>query len=234
MDDKKLILQIKERNEIYNKRNPLYRSLDCRRKAWRQISHEMGVSVEDCMRRWSSLRDRYNKEYVKGDKTHEYCSGRSHIAQVFPLMEFIRPHISVRSPHRKNIVPFSLRRKPLPPSPLPEEDQLQSPSSREPSPENRQELTKIFDDPLDHPSPLRKICKVLTNPEVDNSFCEAVKLLEKDLTTDDTRSTNPAVYAFGEMIISTICSMNKRNQVKAMQQVTNIVMRTKLDEDVSV
>ncbi|GBP01070.1 hypothetical protein EVAR_71557_1 [Eumeta japonica] len=65
----------------------------------------------------------------------------------------------------------------------------------------------------------------------DKSFCEAVEALKRACALNEARHKNPAVHAFGEMIVSTICSMNSRNQLKAMQQVTDTVMKIKLQED---
>lgn len=90
---------------------------------------------------------------------------------------------------------------------------------------------QIFEEPLIDSSALHKQCRIPTNAEVDRRFCEAVENLKKACVQNEARNVNPAVYAFGEMIVATICKMNSRNQIKVMQQVTDLVMRVKLEED---
>ncbi|XP_076020180.1 uncharacterized protein LOC143011249 [Genypterus blacodes] len=61
MDDK-LILAVFNCPELYNVTVPNYRCTESRVNAWRNISIIMGLSSEECKRKWKNLRDRYLKE----------------------------------------------------------------------------------------------------------------------------------------------------------------------------
>ncbi|KAI8125442.1 hypothetical protein FF38_14397 [Lucilia cuprina] len=232
MDDEKLIFLVQEKNEIWNKYNPLYKSIDRKKEAWIEIAHEMESTEEETIRRWTSLRDRFTREIKKREQSSE-SDTNIHVWPYFEMMEFLRPHIASR-PLRgrgQSIRMSSLFKKrsppPSPTQPLSTESRSVSPTA---SPVNCEEFTQIFDDPLIEPPLLRKKLKK-SNSDVDKSFCEAVETLKKACELNEARHANPAVHAFGEMIVSTICSMNSRNQIKAMQQVTDMVMRIKLEED---
>lgn len=134
-------------------------------------------------------------------------------------------------------MPSTLKNRTPPPSPLPIKTATPSPpASPSATAIDCREFTQILEDPLVETPLPRKTNKTIfntanTNHEVDKSFCEAVEALKKACALNEARHANPAVYAFGEMIVSTICSMNSRNQLKAMQQVTDTVMKIKLEED---
>ncbi|KAM7352426.1 uncharacterized protein ACRADG_004945 isoform 2-T2 [Cochliomyia hominivorax] len=205
---------------------------------------------EECIRRWTCLRDRYTRECRKKVQNID-SEGNMYVWPFFNMMNFLRPHIKKRPnrtvrPSTMKISPLVIRKH----SPAPSTEPTQSPrSSPEPdsmpsprtdhdvtSPElsppasaNCQEFIQVFDDP---PIDTSLICKKRKiHPDIDKSFCEAIETLKKACAQSEVRNANPAVYAFGEMIVSTICSMSSRNQIRVMQQVTDLVMKIKLDED---
>ncbi|XP_065357884.1 uncharacterized protein LOC135952035 [Calliphora vicina] len=237
IDDEQLILLVQERSEIYDKYNPLYKFIDRKKDAWMEIAHKMETTEEDAIRRWTSLRDRFTREIKKREKSSESDPNTSHIWPYYNMMEFLRPHISsrpLRGMRSQGIRLPPVKKHSPPPSPATSPQPLRTAStfdSRTASPMHcEEEFTQMFDDPLIDPSFLRKKCKN-PNPDVDKSFCEAVETLKKTCAVNEARNANPAVHAFGEMIVSTICSMNSRNQIKAMHQVTDMVMRIKMEED---
>ena len=65
------------------------------------------------------------------------------------------------------------------------------------------------------------------NPSLLETFIE----FRQENKQKELKDANASIYAFGKMIVSTICSMQPRNQIKAMQQATDIIMKIKLNEE---
>uniref|UniRef100_A0A3Q1KBF0 MADF domain-containing protein n=1 Tax=Anabas testudineus TaxID=64144 RepID=A0A3Q1KBF0_ANATE len=96
MDDK-LILAVFNYPELYNVTLPNYRCTESRASAWRNISIALGLSSEECKRKWKNMRDRYLKEVrmeIKSKKQGEIVPSRWKYRQ---LMNFIAPFTGSRS-----------------------------------------------------------------------------------------------------------------------------------------
>ncbi|CAN9504876.1 unnamed protein product [Ophioblennius macclurei] len=96
MDDK-LILSVFKYPELYNVTLPNYRCTESRASAWRSISGELGLSSEECKRKWKNMRDRYLKEIrteIKSKKQGEVVQSKWKYRQ---LMNFIAPFTGSRS-----------------------------------------------------------------------------------------------------------------------------------------
>ncbi|XP_030598705.1 uncharacterized protein LOC115789434 [Archocentrus centrarchus] len=96
MDDK-LILAVFNYPELYNVTLPNYRCTESRTNAWRSISIELGLTTEECKRRWKNMRDRYLKEVrmeIKSKKQGENLQSKWKYRQ---LMNFIAPFTGSRS-----------------------------------------------------------------------------------------------------------------------------------------
>ncbi|XP_061590182.1 uncharacterized protein LOC133455250 [Cololabis saira] len=95
MDDK-LILAVYNFPELYNITLPNYRCTESRTNAWRNISIVLGLTSEDCKRKWKNLRDRYLKEVrmeLKSKKQGEIVQSKWKYRQ---LMNFIAPFTGSR------------------------------------------------------------------------------------------------------------------------------------------
>nr|XP_046231423.1 uncharacterized protein si:zfos-128g4.1 [Scatophagus argus] len=95
--DEKLILAVFNYPELYNVTLPNYRCTESRANAWRNISILLGLSSEECKRKWKNMRDRYLKEVrmeIKSKKQGEIVQSRWKYRQ---LMNFIAPFAGSRS-----------------------------------------------------------------------------------------------------------------------------------------
>ncbi|KAM6975951.1 uncharacterized protein LKV04_015213 [Tautogolabrus adspersus] len=96
MDDK-LILAVFNCPELYNVTLPNYRCTESRANAWRNIGMILGITSEECKRKWKNMRDRYLKEVrmeTKSKKQGEVFQSRWKYRQ---LMNFIAPFAGSRS-----------------------------------------------------------------------------------------------------------------------------------------
>uniref|UniRef100_UPI0037E703CE uncharacterized protein n=1 Tax=Semicossyphus pulcher TaxID=241346 RepID=UPI0037E703CE len=96
MDDK-LILAVFNCPELYNVTLPNYRCTESRGNAWRNIGLMLGLTSEECKRKWKNMRDRYLKEIRmenKSKKQGEVFQSRWKYRQ---LMNFIAPFAGSRS-----------------------------------------------------------------------------------------------------------------------------------------
>ncbi|KAM4635345.1 uncharacterized protein ACJ7VT_008017 [Polymixia lowei] len=101
MDDK-LILSVFNFPELYNVTLPNYRCTESRTNAWRSISASMGISSEDCKRKWKNMRDRYLKEIrmeIKSKQQGEIIPSRWKYRQ---LLNFIAPFTGSRNGMAEN------------------------------------------------------------------------------------------------------------------------------------
>uniref|UniRef100_A0A7N8X9N8 Uncharacterized LOC113124239 n=1 Tax=Mastacembelus armatus TaxID=205130 RepID=A0A7N8X9N8_9TELE len=92
-----LILAVFNYPELYNVTLPNYRCTESRANAWRNISSVLGLSSEECKRKWKNMRDRYLKEVrmeIKSKKQGEMVQSRWKYRQ---LMNFIAPFTGSRS-----------------------------------------------------------------------------------------------------------------------------------------
>uniref|UniRef100_A0A665W7V4 BESS domain-containing protein n=1 Tax=Echeneis naucrates TaxID=173247 RepID=A0A665W7V4_ECHNA len=92
-----LILAVFNYPELYNITLPNYRCTESRATAWRNISILLGLSSEECKRKWKNMRDRYLKEVrmeIKSKKQGEIVQSRWKYRQ---LMNFIAPFTGSRS-----------------------------------------------------------------------------------------------------------------------------------------
>ncbi|CAJ1070547.1 transcription factor Adf-1-like isoform X1 [Xyrichtys novacula] len=96
MDDK-LILAVFNCPELYNVTLPNYRCTESRANAWRNIGIILGLTSEECKRKWKNMRDRYLKEVRmenRSKKQGEMFQSRWKYRQ---LMNFIAPFTGSRS-----------------------------------------------------------------------------------------------------------------------------------------
>ncbi|XP_030387146.1 uncharacterized protein LOC115633804 [Scaptodrosophila lebanonensis] len=82
---------VKKYDVVYNNHNPDYKNVEVKMKVWKQISDEIGLSIEASKRKWKNLRDSYTKYLrsfrvgTKTSKKYQYWAHAEH-------MEFLKPY----------------------------------------------------------------------------------------------------------------------------------------------
>lgn len=89
--DAKLILEVEKYPVLYNSTILEYRDRNKRLLIWNEIGLAVGLTAQDCERRWRSLRDRYVRERRKRKPGKSGSTGGKGIIawQFMPLMEFL-------------------------------------------------------------------------------------------------------------------------------------------------
>lgn len=59
--EEQLIAKIRANEVLYNVKNVNYRRKNDKERLWQQIAYELNSTVEECKRRWKSLRDKFIK-----------------------------------------------------------------------------------------------------------------------------------------------------------------------------
>lgn len=67
MDDEKLISEVRDHECLYNTKSADYKVLLKKENAWKAVAAALGeqVSVEDCMKQWKAIRERFAREAKK-------------------------------------------------------------------------------------------------------------------------------------------------------------------------
>ncbi|XP_013887091.1 transcription factor Adf-1 [Austrofundulus limnaeus] len=96
MEDK-LIVAVCNTPIIYDRSSVLYRDRNKKELAWRRVSEEVGASVEDCRRRWKTLRDTYAKVVQKVNKRRSgSAASNGEKWKYMAVMSFLQPFLSPR------------------------------------------------------------------------------------------------------------------------------------------
>ncbi|KAJ8393927.1 hypothetical protein AAFF_G00054600 [Aldrovandia affinis] len=97
--EEKLILAVYEYPELYNSTLPIYRNIDRKADAWRNIGALVGLSGDEAKRKWKNLRDRYIKE-MKADRTRVATEAGVQKQWRFQhFLDFLKPFVRDRQ-HR--------------------------------------------------------------------------------------------------------------------------------------
>ncbi|XP_062407584.1 uncharacterized protein LOC134098525 [Sardina pilchardus] len=96
MDDIKLIVEVEQNKLLYDPSETHYKNNLKKNSAWSRISQTLGVSVEDCQKRWRTLRERFNKERKKGTKSGS-AGGSQKEWKYLQTMAFLLPHLQPRN-----------------------------------------------------------------------------------------------------------------------------------------
>ncbi|XP_053948500.1 uncharacterized protein LOC128857015 [Anastrepha ludens] len=65
--------------------------------------------------------------------------------------------------------------------------------------------------------------------DIEQELSSALKMFKQVCGAAKARHENPAIHGFGQMIVETICGMSERKQTIAMQKVTEVVMKLKIE-----
>lgn len=82
---------VKKYDIVYNPKNPNYKNILEKLRAWGQIAEELGITVEAAKRKWKNLRDSYTKYLrsfrigTKTSKKYQFWAHADH-------MDFLKPH----------------------------------------------------------------------------------------------------------------------------------------------
>lgn len=87
----KLISMIREREMLWNWRDPNYHNKERRKVLWAEICNELDSNLEDIYRRWKSLKDTFAREYKK-----ETLFGRKHKWIYYKSLFFLKDRFKYR------------------------------------------------------------------------------------------------------------------------------------------
>ncbi|XP_058445870.1 transcription factor Adf-1-like [Malaya genurostris] len=90
-----LIHQVKLRPELYDKSLKAYRKPGATDNAWAEIANALGVKVENCKKRWKSLRDTFIK-YFRQEILADSIPGMKRKKWIYyEHMSFLRSHVEL-------------------------------------------------------------------------------------------------------------------------------------------
>ncbi|XP_050330987.1 transcription factor Adf-1-like [Bactrocera neohumeralis] len=250
MEDSKLVKLVKQYDCIYNKNNMDFKSISKKRAAWQRIAHEMGVHEQDCVRRWTNLRERFTKENRRVSALANNGMTTPNLWPLYNELTFLKSHIVPRVNRQKWI--FTAEGK------EPQMDYRAESSMNGQEDANEYEC---FTEPYQFKSSASILSETDTleeevevfipndtsqssptfKPEIQNEsyhtqnanrdLYAALKMIKQDYGSLRSRHQNPAVQGFGQMIMETISGMSERKQAIAMQRVTELVMNIKLEPE---
>ncbi|KAI8125899.1 Transcription factor Adf-1 [Lucilia cuprina] len=94
LNEEELIQQVAMRPVIYDRSLKAYRKTSLRKQCWAQISEAIDAPVEECRRRWRSLRDSFAKHYKLYQRSDQQQQGNKHRKWVFyDKMQFLIPFL---------------------------------------------------------------------------------------------------------------------------------------------
>ncbi|XP_028677377.1 transcription factor Adf-1-like [Erpetoichthys calabaricus] len=102
MDKEKLITQVQSHPVLYDSKDENYKDNAKKDSAWRAVSTALGLSVEDCQKRWKNLRDtfvRKNKAYQPGGPDLRWQKQWKYAE----IMSFLLPYVQTRGAMSKFI-----------------------------------------------------------------------------------------------------------------------------------
>jgi len=93
-DEELLIQFVASKPVLYDKTLKAHRKRNTRQQAWMQVSKEMGdIPVEDCQKRWRSLRDAFTKHFKFNIKTDQEETVKRKKWIFYDQMMFLAPFL---------------------------------------------------------------------------------------------------------------------------------------------
>ncbi|XP_004520025.1 uncharacterized protein LOC101459629 [Ceratitis capitata] len=96
-DKVKFIRLVKANDCLYNKSNKYFKYVSKKKVIWENIGRELGIDGEECVRRWTNIRDRFSRESRRMTSLVNNGLTTERIWHLYDEMEFLRPHIIPRS-----------------------------------------------------------------------------------------------------------------------------------------
>ncbi|XP_073822234.1 uncharacterized protein [Musca autumnalis] len=247
MSDDKLLELVEANDIIYNKAHPYNHSYERKRRVWNKIAAEMGAPVDDLVKRYRVLRDRFVRY-----KRVEMLTGseNKYRSPIVDRMEFLTPHVFVKSSNGEKITWTAPAKEETNNastsqvivssiSPVPDEADtyIEMPYSSSPERPNNPQTSGVKrkannSTPMtSRDSPTNTHSNYNSNTEADEAFREALSTFKKMCKAREERQENEALHGFGQMIMATIAGMSASKQTKAMMRVTELVMRIRMEEE---
>ncbi|XP_042359885.1 myb-related transcription factor, partner of profilin-like [Plectropomus leopardus] len=93
--EEQLIIAVIAHPELYDSSCPLYRDRNKKDQAWVSVSEVCGLSVEQCRKRWKSLRDTYIRERRKVPRSGA-AAGTAKRWKYLGVLSFLDPFVAPR------------------------------------------------------------------------------------------------------------------------------------------
>ncbi|KAL9879403.1 uncharacterized protein LOC119639749 isoform X1 [Glossina fuscipes] len=234
MDDEKFIHLVKQYEYLFNKHHPYFKIQHRKMEAWRRIGEQMGISDKLCMRRWTTLRDKYVRLKRKMRSLSPDETLQDWPWPLLDLMEFLAPHIISR-PNRYSYDIVSVDFEPGK-SPFSEEPSM---SDTFPKFAKSLPLTSPTESPAEQP-PERKRKKRLEEFKMDNTDAIIDTVTDSDnepiIGTVETPKKeveikNTSLRGFGQMILGLMSDMDQRKQLMAIKSITDVVTKIMLEPE---
>ncbi|XP_054089598.1 uncharacterized protein Adf1_18 isoform X3 [Zeugodacus cucurbitae] len=91
-DDVRLIELVENHEIIYNKHGAVFQGTENKRDSWIKIAEDMGMTAEECIKRWTCLRERYTRELKQVETNPNFVVGWP----LFGPLSFLRKFIKQR------------------------------------------------------------------------------------------------------------------------------------------
>ncbi|XP_075152921.1 uncharacterized protein LOC142226679 [Haematobia irritans] len=244
MDDDRLMELVEANDILYNKAHRYNHSFERKKRVWNKIAAEMDHPVDDLIKRYRTLRDRFVRY-----KRVEMLTGseNKYHPPIMDKMEFLTPHVFVKSSNGEKIT-WTCR----------EDDSSSNQiitSGMTPEQQDHEESDTLIE--MAYSSPERQLYKsaikrkapeIISTPggnydgptamqpnnnmsAADEAFREALQSFKKLCKAREERQENEALHGFGQMIVATIAGMSPSKQTKAMMRVTELVMCIRMEDD---
>ncbi|XP_050314955.1 transcription factor Adf-1-like [Anthonomus grandis grandis] len=98
MDIERLIEEVRKFPVLYDQKHGKYRNTEYKERVWKQIATDLQVKggVEECKKKWTSVRDQLRKTLQKRKTSSGQAAVRQHKYKYEDLLMFLLPHIAER------------------------------------------------------------------------------------------------------------------------------------------
>uniref|UniRef100_A0A336LNX8 CSON015178 protein n=1 Tax=Culicoides sonorensis TaxID=179676 RepID=A0A336LNX8_CULSO len=90
-----LIEEIRQNQILYDKTLKDYRKPGPTEAAWERISRNLGANIEDCKKRWKSLRDTFIKYYRMELEQASPLNSRQKVWKFYDKLDYLRNHVEL-------------------------------------------------------------------------------------------------------------------------------------------
>lgn len=93
--DERIIEEVRKYDHLYNSSSRHYKDCQMANNSWREISHNTGLEVAECMKKWKNLRDKYVR-LRKKMSTRSGDPGGQKVPAFYHFMSWLAPHVKHR------------------------------------------------------------------------------------------------------------------------------------------
>ncbi|KAL1488116.1 hypothetical protein ABEB36_015074 [Hypothenemus hampei] len=94
--DEKLIEFVREAEMLWSKKSRYYKNTPMKLRIWTEISGKLNSTVEECIRRWKTLRDRFSREIKKKDMPSGSAGCSRPEWSLLATLEFLKDSVTSR------------------------------------------------------------------------------------------------------------------------------------------